>query len=690
MPCPSRPTKEATIRCGVIRAIACAVMVAIRAGSMQAQQVGFLATCGAGAQHDSASLDSVERIAQGDDSSACDWISLGRARLTAARHGDLAKPGPLQPLGTDYAHGAGRAFMRAIELDPTSLDAAQGLVQALALQKDWPQEDDAARSLRAVSAAIHPEPPWLLLARARLERQRGDRDSTPALLRRYLAAGGDSAIGWLELARELYHAGDDRDAHTAYLTGAAAVNSPEGIALYRQSLAPIAVPGELDAFDSTSSDSLGGFISGFWTRRDASAGRADGERLAENYRRLEVAERTFRPLGTSDLAPPFINNGANVAANSLVPVDPFAQSFARMLDSSMLNRYPKVVGDYTLQGALWLRHGPPDDFAFNFWKYNRSGRSWILLVGGQRFGSACDLSPKYCVPPSGTRLQRWYAEWDAMMQDALATDDYPIRFTHSLKPTVNIYSLLAPTGAGGRALVVFAVRSGDLAARPVEGDSSLQAYPLDFRVIAFAPSGAARVELDTTRWFAAPRSLEHDAWLTGTLVLPLPAGLYDTRVVIREAPLRTPSSADTMQVDSRGVVVGRDSVTVPGAGESLAMSDLVPGNTTAGLAWWNGDHSIHLNPLGVWHRGEPLQLYYEVSGLRPGAALHTSIRLSQGEADTHAVTLTFTDRAHTARQAFERALGTARLAPGQYTVAVELTADGVGVTRRTTVEIASP
>lgn len=682
--------KWATIRLRIIRTTVWAVAAGVGAGHMQAQQAGAIATCGAGAKHEGTSPDSVENVAQRDDSSACDWMNLGRARLTAARQGDLAKPGPLQPLGTDYAHGAGRAFMRAIELDPTSLDAAQGLIQALALQKAWPQEDDAARSLRAVSTAVHPEPPWLLLARARLERQRGDRDSTPVLLRRYLAAGGDSAIGWLELARELYHAGNDRDAHAAYLTGAAAANSPEDIALYRQSLALIAAPGELDAFDSTSSDSLGAFITGFWTRRDASAGRAPGERLAENYRRLEVAERTFRPLGTSDLAPPFINNGASIAANSLVPVDPFTQAFARMLDSSMLNRYPKVVGDYTLQGALWLRHGPPDDFAFNFWKYNRAGRSWILLVGEQRFGTACDLSPKYCVPPSGTRLQRWYAEWDAMMQDALATDDYPIRFVHDLKPTVNLYSLLAPSGAGGRALVVFAVRSGDLTARSVEGDSSLRAYPLDFRVIAYAPSGATRFELDTTRWFAAPRSLEHDAWLTGTLVLPLPAGLYDTRVVIKEAPLRAPASADTLQVDSRGVVVGRDSMTVPGIGSALAMSDLVPGNTTAGLTWWNGDHSLHLNPLAVWRRGEPLQLYYEVTGLRPGSTVHTSIRFSRGEADKHAVTLTFTDRVRAKRQAFERALGTARLAPGQYAVKVELTADGMSASRSTTVEIAAP
>ena len=686
-----------TIRYGIIRATVWAIVVVFGTGNMQARQVGSVSTCGAGTKHDLASRDSVEGNVQEHDSPACDWIELGRARLTAARHGDLAKPGPLQPLGTDYAHGAGRAFMRAIELDPTSLDAALGLIEALTAQRGWPQEDDAMRSLRALSAAVHPAPPWLLLARARLERQRGDRDSTPVLLRRYLSMGGDSAIGCLELARELYHAGDDREARLAYLAGAAAADSPEGIALYRQSLAPIAAPGELAAFDSTSSGSIGDFIINFWARRDASAGRADGERLAENYRRLEVAERTFRPIGNPSSVLPFTMTDPAIENSDLSGEDATNSLLGQLFDGSLLTRFPQVISGYSRQGAIWLRHGPPDDIAGKFWKYDRQGRMLILDVGAGNFGDACDLSPRYCSgaalagrPVPATQLRRWYAEWDTMMQRALTTDDYPLHFARSLKPIVNVYSLLAPSGTGGRALVVFAVRAGDLAARPMAADTSLKAYPLNFRVIAYAPSGAARFELDTTRWFAAPRSLEHDAWLTGTLVRPLPAGLYDTRVVIKEAPFRAPASADTMPVDSRGVVVGRDSMTVPGVGGSLAMSDLVPGNSAAGLGWWNGEHPLHLNPLAVWHRGEPLQLYYEVSGLRPGAALHTAIRLSQGEADNHAVTLTFTDRVRTPRQEFERALGTTRLAPGQYAVEVELTADGVSASRSTIVEITAP
>lgn len=275
-----------------------------------------------------------------------------------------------------------------------------------------------------------------------------------------------------------------------------------------------------------------------------------------------------------------------------------------------------------------------------------------------------------------------------MMDSALATDSYPIQFEHRLAPVVNVYSLLAPVNADGQALVVFAVRVSDLDARPVSDDSTVAAFPLRFRIIAYPPSGAARFELDTTRWFTAPMSVDHDAWLTGTLTLPLPAGLYNARVVIEESALQSPEAYDSLPADSRGVVVGRDSMIVARVADSLAMSDIVPGVEHGGLTWKRSEETLSLNPLSVWRRGEPIELWCELSGLEPGTRLRTQIRVVKGDDSTHAVTLSFSDEVRRSRQAFQRSLGTTRLSSGRYVVEVEVKTESNEVAiRRTQVEI---
>ena len=641
----------------------------------------------------SRALDSLSAIVR-DASPACLWVQLGRARVAAAGRGDLARSGPRQYLGIDYAHGAGNAFLHALELDPTLLVAARELIEVLPEQGGWPQEDDAMRALRRVNAAVDSPPPWLLLGRARLERVVGDRDSSAVLLRRYLAAGGDSVVGWLELARELYHAGKADEAHAAYLAGAQSVHSPEDAAPYRESVALVASPAELVVLDSTPADSISAFVTRFWARRDADAGRPDGERLAEHYRRFEVAERSFRPIGDSSPVAPFLFGTAAAPADPLASSDPTLLTdstglpLIALLDSSMLSRHPRTVNGYTLPGAVWLRQGPPDNFAGNFWKYDDGTRWLVIEVGGRRFGNVCDLATRYCGPASGIRRQRWHKEWMEMLDSSLTTDAYPVRFDHRLAPVVNVYGLLAPSGPGGLALVVFAVRISNLKPRPVPHDPTHTAFPLAFRVIAYTPSGVERFELDTTRWLAAPAATRGSAWLTGTLTLPLPAGLYNSRVVIEELPLRSPDAGDSLPVDSRGSVIGRDSMIVPGTTALLAMSDVVPGRGDGGMAWRNGSLVFTLNPLSTWRRGEPIELQYELAGLEPGSMLRTQIRLTKGNDSTHAVTLSFSDQVRRARQAFQRAVGTTRLASGGYTLEVEVTTErGVTAVRRARVVI---
>lgn len=634
-------------------------------------------------------LDSLAAVVEDDDTDACAWLQLASARVAAVERGDLPHPGPLQPIGIDNAHGAGRAFMRALELDPTLLPAARGLVDVLTLQGGWPQEDDAARSLRKVSAAIDSEPPWLLLARARLERRRGTRDSAAVLLRRFLRLDGDPGVGWLELARELYYSGNAADAHSAYLAGAMHASSEEAVALYRQSLLLVGDSGELAEFNSAPTDSIGPLVRRFWARRDAAAGRSDGERLAEHYQRLEVAERSFRPIGDSTRLTPDLNFQGTTGPSLVVPIDSFDLPLIRMLDSTLLMQYPLAIHGYTLRGAVWIRQGPPNDFAGDFWEYDEGGRSLIIRVGGERFGEVCDLSVRYCPPASPWERMRWRKEWAEMLDTALTTDSYARRFDRKLSPVVSLHALLGGRGAGerGTVLVVFAVQAGDLTPRPAGGDSTRSAFPLDFRVIAYPPSGAGRFEVDTTRWLTAPSSVEGDAWLTGTLELPLPAGLYNARVVIEESPAQAPGAADSLRMSPRGVVVGRDSIIVSAAGEDFVMSDLVPGREH-GLTWQAAGGTLQLNPLSVWPRGEPIELWYELAGLEAGGALSTTVRFYRGTDTTHAVELRFTDEVNRERQAFQRTLDTRRLSPGHYMVEVSVVNQrDEALVRRTSVEI---
>src|SRR5690606_24773687 len=69
---------------------------------------------------------------------------------------------------------------------------------------------------------------------------------------------------------------------------------PALLASLRRQLDPIAYPWELAAFDSLDAGSRVQWLANFWTRRDAIDLREPGSRLAEHFRRWEVATREFR------------------------------------------------------------------------------------------------------------------------------------------------------------------------------------------------------------------------------------------------------------------------------------------------------------------------------------------------------------------------------------------------------------
>ena len=124
--------------------------------------------------------------------------------------------------------------------------------------------------------------------------------------------------------------------------------------------------------------------------------------------------------------------------------------------------------------------------------------------------------------------------------------------------------------------------------------------------------------MDTVRVFAARQELRKPAYLTGRLALPVPAGHYRYRLLVR--------SLDGVAGDlvASGLEVERLDP------HRFAVSDVVVGREGSGLVWLSpaGD-TVRLNPLQRVPEGGALHLYYEIYGLASGAAYHTVVRLER-------------------------------------------------------------
>ncbi len=643
-------------------------------------------------------LDGWSRVVrEKNPESAEAWLAIGLARLGLARLGAYAKEGPLQPIGSTYALGAAEAFMRVLALDSTESRAAVKLPAALSLVRSWVPYTQARDALRRTAGTESDHIPSVLLARAGYERETGERDSTIALLLRYLKNGGDSAVGELELAREYYAKGDTADGAVAYAGGArVAGRTPEGREAYRSQMRLVASPGELTRFDSLPGDSLGPWIEQFWSRRDAETGRADGERLAEHFRRYEYAMTNFRaivrrPPGAPlvDVMTADVNTGA---LDSITEADALSLMFGDSAGGNTLLPQHQIrgAGELDPRGSIYIRHGPPDDRAGRWWAYHRAGGNLYLLVvplNAMLPGTPCDLDIWFCIPPTPRLVQLQKQALDRMAETALRSDEYWPSYRHTIHPTVQVYAMQG-TGKdrGGRLLVVFAVPQDDLANPDT---SNGFAYSIHLYLVASTPDGSRRADLDTLRTFVTPRPLQGDEYLTGLLELPVPPGLINVRLTIAQPDSvhARPADARPEVTGDRGALVGRDSVRVP-APEQFSLSDPILGRSGSGLVWHSPEGPVPLNPLGAFPTGARASLYYEAAGLLPGATYRQQVAITPAHGKGRGMTLSFTEPATAPRQTFLRALILKDLRPGRYTLTVTLEApDGARIERTTPLNV---
>jgi tetratricopeptide (TPR) repeat protein len=652
------------------------------------------------------------------------WYGLGLAELAQGEHSAIAIENLRQQLGLDHLSKAARAFARAAQADPSFAFAAIDLANAALTQRIRARLQVALETVRLAAASSAGRVPDVQLARGRVEREVGEADSALAAFHAYLAVGGDSGVGLFELSRTQFFAHQPAAAESSYYRGARAATSDLARALYREDVALLAEPAQLRAFDAQAGGAArAAWLARFWNQRDQAELRTPGERLAEHNRRWLHAHRNFRLV-------------------------------SRHRHYDITEVYRSAQAEFDDRGVIYLRHGEPDAHATfpsdlrrvqpNLsWLYHRAGGDLVFhfvarddasdyklvesLVDALGFRAAVQatgapdtkVTELYAsreqfggayarVARGGTLAGRVIADERTAGRNAIVTgtttDSYRQRFAIPLDLVVSDFVAAAGSapGAAQSMHVVFAIPADRLAPVPGVGGGSgggSVLYPLHFRLLVSDERDSLVAQLDTLRVFGAHQILRSPSFLSGRLSVPLAAGRYFYRLLVN-----TPDQL-------AGQLVRRDTLLVPALdGQGFTASDLVTGRVGGGLVWLprtrpdsgTAVDTVLLNPLERYPAGSVTELYYELSGLAPGASYHTEIRLERvGGRSLFArigglfgggrppVLLEFDAVATGSVTRIHRGVSLRGVAPGSYVLSVVLTdpASGSRVTRQRRLQV---
>ena len=636
-----------------------------------------LAELGAGADA-KAAIEPARRVTRARPDWPWGWYALGLAETQRAawEQGNTLNLGSRVGVGTlERAIGRHR---HAVAADPAFVPAALHLAELTLSLRDTALFEPARDDLRLASAAS-PRDPLILLARARLERAADQADSAEAVLERYVWAGGDRALGLLELARTRLSRGDAAG-EGAYYAGAAEDDSV-AVAGYRADLEPVAADSELAAFDRTRGADRAEFLRRFWTTRDGLELRPEGERLREHYRRLLHARRHFaltvsrRFYGDADA---YRDGGTELDDRGVIYVrhgEPTERlrPFVYGLMPNESWRYARAEGDLLFHfSAGYDPSSGGDLYDYRLVESVLDLRGAAEAPPDQLLLSRQTLSPLYARMLNWGRFGAAQAASDergigiASIAYGTTTDSYELAFAHPLAAVADLVAI-GRDAAGPAAQLVFAVAGTNLDGIPTPDGVR---YPVRVRFVAIDARGTPFGLRDTTFLFQVDRALGRRDWLLQRLQVPLPPGIWGWRVAIQTG-------------DSAGVVLPHDSVRVAPAGGPLALSDLALGVADAAARWpvTPGD-TVLLTPFDLFRPGADLELYYEVAQTQPGRSYRHEItvyRLKDARRPDRRkaeVTLGFDERAASALTRSHRTLQLERLRPGTYLVEVQVGAAG--------------
>ena len=633
-----------------------------------------LAELGAGADA-KAAIDPARRVTRARPDWPWGWYVLGLAETQRAawEQGNTLNLGSRVGVGTlERAIGRHR---RAVAADPAFAPAALHLADLTLRLRDTALFAPARDDLRVASVAS-PVDPLVLLARGRLERAADQVDSAEAVFERYVWAGGDRALGLLELARTRLARGDAAG-EGAYYAGAA-LDDPVASAGYRGDLAPIAADSELALFDRAHGAERADFLRRFWSSRDGLEMRAEGERLREHYRRLQHARRDF---------------ALTVSRRFYGDADAYREGGTELDD----------------RGVIYVRHGEPTErlkpFVYGLmpnesWRYARAEGDLLFHFssgydpsggGGDLYDyrlveSVLDLRGAGEAPPdqlllSRQKLSPLYARmlnWGrfgaaraaadergigmASIAFGTTTDSYELGFARPLAAVADLVAI-GRDSAGPVAQLVFAVSGTNLGGTPSGGGVR---YPVRVRFVAIDAQGTPFAMRDTTYHFESGKTLGRRDWLLQRLQVPLPPGRWNWRIAIQSG-------------DSTGVVLPHDSVRVAPVRGPLALSDLALGVADAAARWpVSPADTVLLTPFDLFRPGADLQLYYEVAQTERGRSYRHEIAVyrlkdpRRPDRKRPEVTLGFNEPATSDLTRSHRTLQLGRVRPGTYLVEVRV------------------
>jgi len=190
------------------------------------------------------------------------------------------------------------------------------------------------------------------------------------------------------------------------------------------------------------------------------------------------------------------------------------------------------------------------------------------------------------------------------------------------------------------------------------------------RVAVRNAAGDVVATIDTLRNFGASAPIAEDGNLLGRLPIHVPPGDYSVRVAL--------------ETQTRGMVTKAQPVHVAAlATPAIQLSDLALGTRTVPLPWRVGAaDTAWINPLHQFHFGEPMQLYFEVGGIAPGAPYHAQFAVMKAGQKSTQLQVGFDVVATGAPDHLRREIDIGRLGAGKYVMQVTVsTANGAKAVR---------
>jgi Tetratricopeptide repeat len=584
------------------------------------------------------------------------WFGLGLAELGVGDAELSLLRGLQSALGKDALTRSANDFAKSAEVDPSFVRGLVELSNTALRQRVNLRMDVALAALRRSARTAAARNPDVQLVRARIEREVGSPDSAQAAVDSLVAHHPDDPAALLEQARVRFRIGR-RDGGAPWYAGLADAD-PAAAALYRSDLRFVLPDTTLAAFDAAPGAARADVMRRFWDLRDRDELHTPGDRLMEHYRRLDVARHNYRlatihrhydiieryrpPVAEfDDRGVVYIRQGVPDARASLEqPGIPVNESWAyhRSGAPDLLFHFVarEGIGDFRLIESVLDIVGYANAVRLensgniqgtDAPLIRRGGRGAPISADsaaklGQRLSdaalsqtTAAILRSRLQVNPIYQRMLSsgrsgaaglWTEErsiGNRSIRIGTTTDSWERRYAVDLPAQVQI---LAAALDSLRPVihVAYAVPS-DAVPAATHGETGITPH-LRVSVLDLAGSVVAVIDTSTGAVVAVPIGTR--MYLLGIVSLPVPSGRFTVRV--------------GLEIANAGVVSGRDTVDVPSpSGPVLGLSDLALGAATVPL-WWTADDgdTVRVNPVAVFHAGEPIALAFELDGMTPDSS----------------------------------------------------------------------